>query len=1113
MPFLSASKNKGSKDEGPDGTVPIPTALGAIPLLGSVPLLDPDTPMASISEMAAKHGEIFRMVIPGRNPQIVCSTQALVNECCDETRFEKTTRGNVLAILREGVQDGIFTANGKDEVWGAAHRILVPAFGPVAIQGMFDDMYDVSAQLALKWARHGPSSQIAATDDLTRMTLDTIALCSMGFRFNSYYHDDLHPFITVMNSWLRQASDRFSRPFPQVMYSIFAPGAEGAWAGNCAALGRTAREVLEARKKNPAERKDLLTAMMEGVDPKTGHKLGEQTIIDNLVTFLIAGHETTSGMLAFAFVELLRSPNAYRKVQEEVDRVVGRERLRLEHIPKLKYISAALKECLRLNPTIPGIGVRPLKDEIIAGKYLVKPSDNLFLVIGNSHLDPVVWGETAKQFIPERMLDENFEPLERKFPNCWKPFGNGMRACIGRAFAWQEAVMAMAILFQNFNFVSHDPNYKLKIKEALTTKPDGFAMRAMLRHGMTPTELEHRLAGGARGVGTTKLTTSPMPQMPTISGVPTPAGAEGMKPMSIYYGSNSGTCEALAHRLAADAAVQGFRAVAIDVLDAANGRLPKTGDHPVVFITASYEGQPPDNAAHFVSWLESLKGDGEMAGVNYAVFGCGHRDWARTFHRVPTLVDTKLAELGGARLAPMGATDAADGNTFLDFETWEFEKFWPALAARYNIQPKDLASALESADVAGSQLTVEVSNPRSTGLRQDVGEAVVTATKLLTAPGAPAKRHVEIQLPSGVSYTAGDYLVVLPLNPTAGVDRAMRRFGLARDAHITIRSGGGHTTLPTGHAVSAHSVLSEYVELAQPATKRGVLALAEAAGADETTKERLLELAGDIYQAEVSARRVSVLDLLERFPSVELPFGAFLALLPPIRVRQYSISSSPLCDGRHATLTYSVVDETAEDGRRHQGIATTYLASLGPGDHVHVAVRPSHAAFHLPADGERTPVVCVAAGSGMAPFRGFVQERAAQLGAGRRLAPMLLFFGCRDPAVDDLYRDELDRWEQLGAVDVRRVYSRAPEANDDEARGLRHVQELLWREAGEVKSLWEAGAKVFVCGGRAAGEAVKHAFFQGVVKGQSEGVELDREEMQEWYETVRSKRYAADVFD
>ncbi|KLU92519.1 hypothetical protein MAPG_11464 [Magnaporthiopsis poae ATCC 64411] len=750
MPLLSASKHEDS-----EGTVQIPTALGPIPFIGTVPLIDPEYPVASFNQMAAKYGEIYRMIIPGRPEMILISSQALVNELCDEKRFEKTADGNVLEILRSGVPDGIFTAHTKDEVWGAAHRILIPAFGPVAIQGMFDDMYDIAAQLALKWARHGSSAPILATDDLTRMTLDTIALCSMGFRFNSYYHDELHPFILTMSSWLRQASDRFQRPFPDVLYRIFAPGTERAWAERCAALGRTASEVLEARKKNPAERKDLLTAMMEGADPKTGLKLSEQTIIDNLVTFLIAGHETTSGMLAFSFVELLKSPQAYRKVQEEVDRVVGRERVRLDHLPKLKYINAVLKECLRLNPTIPGIGLRPHKDEIVAGKYLIKSSDNIFLLFGPAHVDPAVWGDTARQFIPERMLDENFEPLERKFPNCWKPFGNGVRACIGRAFAWQEAVMAMAVLFQNFNFVAHDPDYKLKVKETLTIKPDGFTMRAMLRHGMTPTELEQRLAGGARSAGTTKQTPSPLSDAPTISGVSTPT--EGMKPLSIYYGSNSGTCEALAHRLAADASVQGFRAVAIDVLDAANGRLPKTGDHPVVFITASYEGQPPDNAAHFVAWLESLKnGGGEMEGVNYAVFGCGHRDWARTFHRIPKLVDSKLAELGGARLAPLGVTDAADGNTFLDFETWEFEKLWPALAARYSVEPKDLASALESVDATtGSLLTVEVSNPRSAGLRQDVGEAVVTAASQLTAAGVPAKRHIEIQLPSSVPYTAG----------------------------------------------------------------------------------------------------------------------------------------------------------------------------------------------------------------------------------------------------------------------------------------------------------------------------------------------------------------------
>ena len=92
--------------------------------------------------------------------------------------------------------------------WGIAHRVLMPAFAPVNYSVWFDGMYDIASQMALKWARHGKDSPIALTEDLTRLTLDTIALCSMDFRFNSFYKDDLHPFIQSMRNFLPEAGNR-----------------------------------------------------------------------------------------------------------------------------------------------------------------------------------------------------------------------------------------------------------------------------------------------------------------------------------------------------------------------------------------------------------------------------------------------------------------------------------------------------------------------------------------------------------------------------------------------------------------------------------------------------------------------------------------------------------------------------------------------------------------------------------------------------------------------------------------------------------------------------------------------------------------------------------------
>lgn len=138
-------------------------------------------------------------------------TNKLVNELCDETRFKKSIQAEI-AEIRTIVGDGLFTAHGEEENWGLAHRILLPAFGPVAIQGMFDEMHDIISQMALKWARHGPSNSISVSEDFTRLALDTLALCSMGYRFNSFYKDGLHPFVQSMGDALSEVGNRAQRP-------------------------------------------------------------------------------------------------------------------------------------------------------------------------------------------------------------------------------------------------------------------------------------------------------------------------------------------------------------------------------------------------------------------------------------------------------------------------------------------------------------------------------------------------------------------------------------------------------------------------------------------------------------------------------------------------------------------------------------------------------------------------------------------------------------------------------------------------------------------------------------------------------------------------------------
>lgn len=164
------------------------------------------------------------------------------------------------------------------------------------------------------------------------------------------------------------------------------------------------------------------------------------------------------------------------------------------------------------------------------------------------------------------------------------------------------------MVLQTFDLELDDPDYELKIRESLTLKPDGFFMHASLRRHKSANELVSGLSAAIESKNGEKTPTSQ--ERTPDSG----------KPISIFYGTNSGTCESLAHRLAGNAAQRGFAARHVEPLDSATNNLP-TG-HPVIILTSSYDGNPPENAARFVKWLEAVEPK-SMSDVSYAVFGCG----------------------------------------------------------------------------------------------------------------------------------------------------------------------------------------------------------------------------------------------------------------------------------------------------------------------------------------------------------------------------------------------------------------------------------------------------------------------------------------------------------
>lgn len=188
-------------------------------------------------------------------------------------------------------------------------------------------------------------------------------------------------------------------------------------------------------------------------------------------------------------------------------------------------------------------------------------------------------------------------------------------------------------------------------------------------------------------------------------------------------------------------------------------------------------------------------------------------DWFATYQRIPTLVDRLIAEHGGHRITDRGIANAAKGDVFGDFDGWSHGQFLSKIAP-------GAASKLDASNASATSANIEISTQgRASHLNQDVRPAKVLLASLLTAEGEPEKRHLEVHLPSDMSYECGDYLAVLPLNPDASVQRVFTRYGVPWDAVMTIKAGGP-VTLPEHTPLSVYDVFKGYVELSPPATKK-----------------------------------------------------------------------------------------------------------------------------------------------------------------------------------------------------------------------------------------------------------------------------------------------------
>src|SRR5882757_6874569 len=1059
------------------------------PVVGNMLSLDSAAPVQHLVRLTKELGPIFWLDMMGA-PLVIVSGHDLVEELSDEKRFDKAVRGSLRRVRAVG-GDGLFTADTSEPNWSKAHNILLQPFGNRAMQSYHPSMVDIADQLVKKWERLNGDEEIDVVHDMTALTLDTIGLCGFDYRFNSFYRRDYHPFVESLVRSLETIM--MIRGLP--LENLWMQKRRRGLAEDVAFMNKMVDEIVAERRKNAeaAEvKKDMLGAMMTGVDRSTGEQLDDINIRYQINTFLIAGHETTSGLLSCTLYALLKHPDVLKKAYEEVDRVLGSDigaKPTYQQVTQLGYITQILKEALRLWPPAPAYGISPLADETIGGKFKLKKNTFVLVLPLALHRDPSVWGPNPDAFNPE-----NFSPeAEAKRPvNAWKPFGNGQRACIGRGFAMHEAALAIGMILQRFKLMDIH-RYQMQLKETLTIKPDGFKIK------VRPRAETERGAFAGRAAAAVAASNKAAPQARTRPGHNTP--------LLVLYGSNLGTAEELATRVADLAEVNGF-ATKLAPLDDYAGKLPEEGG--VLIFCASYNGAPPDNATEFVKWLGADLPKDAFAKVRYAVFGCGNSDWLATYQSIPRFIDEQLAAHGGSNAFVRGEGDARD-DLEGQFESW-FAKLRPLAVKQLGID----TSFDRSAD---DEPLYRIEPVAPTAVNSIVALGGVAPMKMLVnqelqnKQGANASdrstRHIEVQLPSGISYRVGDHLSVVPRNDPALVDSVARRFGFLPADQIRLQvAEGRRAQLPVGDTVSVGRLLSEFVELQQVATRKQIQIMSEHTRCP-VTKPKLLGLVGDDadsterYRTEVLGKRKSVFDLLEEYPACELPFHAYLEMLSLLAPRYYSISSSPSGDAARCSVTVGVVEAPASSGRGvYKGVCSNYLAGRRVNDTIHATIRETKAGFRLPDDAA-VPVIMIGPGTGLAPFRGFLQERAHRKAQGANLGPAMLFFGCRHPEQDYLYADELKGFAASGVTELHTAFSRADGPKT-------YVQHLVAAQKDRVWSLIEQGAIIYVCGDGGKMEPDVKAALMAIHRERTGG---DEAAASRWIDDMGTRnRYVLDVW-